>query len=158
MTANYTKSWKTVEEGCRAYLNAALNTVDGATAFSEQDFPREMPSAEAGYFIWKFAINGGAVNVNRQTRTALPGGVLEMDAEFTAICSDDATALEVGGAVWQALPALAADVAGLVRLFPTAHPSRERALVNFGGAENAGQERVAFRLTVPLRAVFGNCG
>ena len=157
MTANYTKSWKTVEDGCRAYLNGVLGTVEGATAFSEQDFPREMPSDENGFFIWKFSINGGAVNVNRQTRTALPGGVWEMDAEFEAICSDDATALDVGGTVWQGLPALGADVPGLVRLFPTSHPSRARALVNFGGAENAGQERVAFRLAIPMRAVFGNC-
>jgi len=154
--ADFTKSWRLIEDRCRAYFNSVLETVDGITGYSMQSFPAQMPSDNHGYFIWQFSINGGAVGVHRQTREALPGGVWEMDAEFMALCADDEAALNLGGLVWQQIPVLGTDVDGLARLYPTAYPSRERALVNLGGNVNANQEQVFFRMVIPMRAVFGN--
>jgi hypothetical protein len=156
MPIDYTYSWDSIERGCFEYINRVMGTIEGVTAYTLDTFPRTMPSDDADFFIWHFSINGGAVSVFRNDRTKLPGGPFEMDAEFMASCSTDRVAKLVGGILLNALPANNADVAGLGRLYNTEYPSRERTTKPVLNPTRAGDERIFFDVTVPLRAIFDN--
>ena len=156
MSNPFLYAWQTVETGCRDYLNTALGTIEGIQGFTEQDWPRTVPSNGDDFFIWRFGINGGGEVVQRNSRATVIGGAWHMDAEFMAICSTDAVALAVAGLVIDALPATSADVTGLARLYFTEWPSRQRIVQNLLNDENAGQEQIFYELRIPMSAAFSN--
>lgn len=156
MTTDYIHSWNSVERGCFEYLKTALGTLEGVQAFTFEDMPRTMPDDDADFYIWHFAINGGAKQVQRQDRANVIGGAWQMDAEFMAICSTDYLAKLVGGIVEGAMPATASDVDGLGMLYSTEFPSRERVTRNVLNEDRAGDERIFFEVRVPMVAAFGN--
>jgi len=154
--SNFIQSWAACERKAIEYFCGVLGSLEGVTAFSEQDFPRTMPTDDAEFALWKFTINGGAVGVQRQTRAAIEGGVWEMDAEFLARCTTDETAKTVAGTVFNSVPVLGSDIDGIARIYPTQYPSRERVIVNLENEANASQEVIMFEVRIPMRAVFGN--
>jgi hypothetical protein len=79
-----------------------------------------------------------------------------MDAMMEAWAIDDATAFLIGGLIMENEPVTADDVEGLQRLYATSFPSRELDTIRLGGADNAGQEVLCVRLTVPFGVAFNN--
>jgi hypothetical protein len=155
-TPDYTYSWDSIERACFEYLNNVLGTVEGVAAFTLETYPRTMSDDDQDFFIWHFSINGGPVTVFRNSRAMLPGGPWEMDAEFIAECTTDRTAKLVAGLVLNALPADQNDIPGLARLYHTEYPRRERTTKPVLSTTRAGDERVFFEVTIPMRAIFDN--
>lgn len=151
---SFAYAWSAIERGCWEYWNKVFGTVEGYSAFSMRTFPQTLPDEKA--FIWRFSINGGAIAVPRSSRSVAVNGAWLMEANLEAFCTDDETALMVGGLVMENEPVLAEDVEGLARLYVTAFPSREMDVIRLGGDANAGQEVLGVRLTVSMMAAFGN--
>lgn len=158
-STDWKTAWRTVEEGCREYLNGVLGTVEGVSCYSMTALPRQVPQDDPLFFMWAFGINGGPVVAFRQNRTEIVGGIWKMNAEFMAICSTDEVAMTVAGAVVDALPATASDVSGLaVRngLHLVEYPERRRITMALGDAAGAGKEQVFIELTIRMGVAFQN--
>lgn len=153
---SFVHSWSACERHCFSYLQTALGSIEGVNGYTIETMPREMASAEDYYYIWEFSIGGGSMDIQRQSRAEIPGGVWSMDAIFTAICSTDTIAKQVGGTVIGALPATGSDVPNLGRLFATSYPSIQRVTRSLSNKENAGQERVFFKVDISMRVTFDN--
>lgn len=156
MTTDYTYSWHTIERGIFEYFQRVLGTVEGITGYTEETFPRTIASDAAGFYIFKFSMNGGGNPVIRQTRTQVINGAWTMNGEVKAICSDDYTAKLVGGMCFNACPINGTDIDGLSLAYATEHPSRERELVKVASDERAGDEQIFYVVTLPLVVAFGN--
>jgi len=78
-------------------------------------------------------------------------GLIELWAD------SDATAMMLGGLIMEHEPVTSADgIAGLQRMYATDWPSREPDLIRLAGDDDAGQEILCVRLTVPIVAAFYN--
>lgn len=154
MTQPFTYSWHSIERGCWEYWNRVFGTLENVTAFSMRDLPKTLPNASS--FIWRFSINGGEIAVPRSSRSVAVNGAWHMDAMLEAWCPTDELALWIGGTIMDNEPVVSTDVDGLLRLYVTAFPSREPDMIRLGGDDNAGQEILCVRLTVPMKAAFSN--
>ena len=153
--SSFRYSWQAVERRCWEYFNRVLGTIEGLTAYSLRDMPKTLPDANS--YIWRFSINGGSKSVVRQTRTQAVNGTWLMDASFEAWGIDDDAMMQVGGLIEESCPVLSTDgVPGLLRLDAVGFPSREPDMIRLAGADDAGREILCVRLTVPMRAAFGN--
>lgn len=155
MSSSFRYTWQAVERRLWEYFNRVLGTVEGLTAFSLRELPKTLPDVNS--YIWRFAMNGGNKTVMRQTRDQVVNGAWLMDATFEAWGASDDAMMLVGGVIEESTPVLSTDgIPGLVRLDATAWPSREPDSIRLGGDDNAGQEILCVRLTIPMRVAFGN--
>ena len=154
MSSPFTYAWQNAERGCWEYWNKVFGTVEGLTAFSVRDMPRTLPEKDA--FIWRFVFSGGTKQVLRPDRSTVLNGAWTMDALLEAWAADDDTAMWLGGIVEENQPVLASDVPGLERLYTTSFPSRDMDTLRLGGTDNAGQDILVVRVTIPMIAVFSN--
>lgn len=155
MITDFTYSWSAVERGLWEYFNTLLGTIEGVSAYGY----RLLPSTVGGVhdIMWRFAISGGDIDVRRQTRTRLQGGLWVMSAEFEAWSVDDAMIMEVGGLIMGGTPVEKTDgIDGLIRCDVTKYPTRSLDSVRIDNSDNAGQEVQGLKLSIPMEVVFVN--
>lgn len=150
--------WRHTEEAVVAYLCEKLGHEPDQQGFTLGTLPRTMPYSDEEACFWLFAINGGPVPFQRNSREEVANPSWHMDAEFVARCGSDALATELGAALVLGpnpiLPLFAGDVPGVTNLYPTEFPSRERRVIEATDAAHGGRPAIVYEIRIPLKIVF----
>jgi len=152
--SDFTYAWQNIEEGLFKYWSDVFGSVRDVHGFTIRALPKTLPARSS--FIWRLSLNGGQ-KVVRSSRTALVNGLWTMNGQIELWADSDATAMRIGGLIMDNEPVLESDgIPGLQRMYATEYPSREPDTIMLGGDDDAGQEILCVRLTVPIVAVFYN--
>jgi len=150
----FTYAWQNIESGLFEYWSRVFGSVKDVQGFSLRTLPKTLP--ERNSFIWRLSLNGGQ-KTQRQNRAQLQGGAWTMNGLIELWADSDATAMMLGGMIMEHEPVTEADgIAGLQRMYATDWPSREPDVIRLAGDDDAGQEILCVRLTVPIVAAFYN--
>jgi hypothetical protein len=146
-------AWKSAELRGYEYLEAALQGIDGVTAFSPEDFPRKLDEGETE--MWTFEVDGDSPKAQTATvqKENRPLECWAFGAELRGIFETRGSAQTVAGMAMTALPADSTDMDSVGFLSWAAMPSIVPTIIEKG---DAGRPERAWALTFPLWIRFGN--
>lgn len=152
-TAEY--AWQAAERRCFDYLLTVLSGVEDDDAFLGA-IPRTFPDSTAGSLQWSFAMGGGG-NVHVPNPT-VRGQITSWhnDAMWEGVFITRADAVHYIGLLRDALPAGPADIAGVQKLYISAHPTIEQAAVEIESDATSGGQVPAWRVVVPMSVAYEN--
>ena len=151
--ANAIASWSAVEKRCFQYLLESLQSIEGVTGFTMEEFPRQLDSGQTN--MWTFEVNADSpiAPTIQIAKAARPYGCWRFGAQLVGVFETRKLAQDTAGMALNVLPADSTDVSGLGNLSWSSMPTVERTILNKGAT---GTEQPGWALTFPMWVAFGN--
>ncbi len=150
-------SWDAAERRCFEYINKTLGTLEGVQGFMPEDFPR-VATVPSECNNWTFEISGGDSPHIRSPQERVNTKSMWMNATFRGRFTERKLAKLVACAVWDELPAGAADdpvLAGIAEIQATGYPQITADVAEIAADQDEGGETRVWLVEIPCWVVFG---